>query len=396
MENTGNSTLPIAVRSFALAEVRRAMLLHFAHWEDARINRGQLDASFEMAQREALDCDCRDEFSFLMMAFLAQLNNGHTRWRDPAFEARPSLGMTLRPVEGQWTVTASDIAALRAGDVIRRIEGRPLETWFADLQRYLTGSPQSRVVQFGDFNGIFPAVLGLRLPERYTLEFEDVQGRSHTLTVDRAALPRRSPLQPPQGRWLASNLAYLRIPSFFHPEFERRALEDVQGFAQAACLIVDIRGNGGGNTPTALLQALMDRPYRRWSVKSPAGDVDAETVAPSATAYTGQLRLLMDCATWSAAEDFAMPFKDNQRALLIGEPTGGSTGQPYFHTFAEGMQVSIGAQRVFMPDGAAFEGVGLSPDMSIGMQRKDLYAGRDPILEAAVASTGIITATTGR
>ena len=82
-----------------------------------------------------------------------------------------------------------------------------------------------------------------------------------------------------------------------------------------------------------------------------------------------------------------MPFKDNRRATLIGEPSGGSTGQPYFHTFENGLQFSIGAQRVEMPDGAPFEGVGLIPDITVTLQRADLYAGRDPVLEKAVSIT---------
>ena len=82
-----------------------------------------------------------------------------------------------------------------------------------------------------------------------------------------------------------------------------------------------------------------------------------------------------------------MPFKDNRRATLIGEPSGGSTGQPYFHTFENGLQFSIGDQRVRMPDGAMFEGVGLVPDIAVNLQRADLYAGHDPVLEKAVSIT---------
>ena len=82
-----------------------------------------------------------------------------------------------------------------------------------------------------------------------------------------------------------------------------------------------------------------------------------------------------------------MPFKDNRRATLIGEPSGGSTGQPYFHTFENGLQFSIGTQRVRMPDGTLFEGVGILPDVAVGLQREALYAGRDLVLEKAIAMT---------
>lgn len=375
--NTTPNILPMKARHSILTQVYRAIQQHFAHWQDAAIGPEQLDEAFTTLKREALTCANREQFSLLLMAFLARLNNGHTRWRDPAFEARPPLGIRLRPIEGRWTVVAADIVELRAGDVILDIAGKPIETWYSDLQRYLTGSPQSRTVQFGDRNGIFPAILGLCLPDSYTLTFEDERGLGRTLTVDRTTLAQDNAPASTQGRWLVPDLvAYIKIPSFFYPEFEERALAYVETFARAAYLIVDIRGNGGGNTPNALLQALMDRPYRRWTDSYPA---------PSG--YPGQLSLLIDRATWSAAEDLAMPFKDNRRATLIGEPSGGSTGQPYFHTFENGLQFSIGAQRVRMPDGATFEGVGLLPDIAVNVQCADLYAGRDPVLEKAVSIT---------
>lgn len=34
--------------------------------------------------------------------------------------------------------------------------------------------------------------------------------------------------------------------------------------------------------------------------------------------------------TYSAAEDFASAFDVMRRGLIVGEPTGGSTGQPLF------------------------------------------------------------------
>ncbi len=375
--NTTPNMLPVKVRRSMLTQVCRATKQHFAHWEDAAISPEQLDEAFITLKREALTCANREQFSLLLMAFLARLNNGHTRWRDPAFEAHPPLGMRLRLIEGRWMVIASGIAELRAGDVILNIAGKPIETWYSDLQRYLTGSPQSRTVQFGDQNRIFPPVLGLCLPDSYTLTFEDVRGLDRTLSVDRTALGQDNVPASIQGRWLVPDLvAYIKIPSFFYPEFEERALAYVETFARAAHLIVDIRGNGGGNTPNALIHALLGRPYRRWP-----------DTCPAPSGYTGQVSLLIDRATWSAAEDLAMPFKDNRRAILIGEPSGGSTGQPYFHTFENGLQFSIGAQRVRMPDGATFEGVGLVPDIVVNVQRADLYAGRDPVLEKAVAIT---------
>jgi carboxyl-terminal processing protease len=396
-------------RNLALAKIFQAIPLYFAHWEDALIGAAQLDAAFETLVGEALACDNRKDFSLRLMAFLARLNNGHTRFRDLAFQECPPLGMALRPVEDRWTVIASHIPALQPGDVIRSIEDKPVEVWYEELYPYTVGSPQSRTTQFGESNLFFPALLRLFLPHRYTLAFEDAQGRSRTLTVERATLPDDAPAARTAGRWLAEGLAYIKIPSFLDPEGEARALAYVKEFASAARLIVDVRNNHGGSTPAALHRALMDRPYRWWAESSPLnvgvltyqaqmGQASmfahshllwrTEANMPAPEAYRGAVLILMDRGTYSAAEDFAMPFKDNGRAVLLGEPTGGSTGQPYYYAFDNGLQFGIGAKRVYLPDGGKFEGVGLAPDVHIPLRREDLYAGRDTILAHAVTISG--------
>ncbi|MCK4385609.1 MAG: peptidase S41, partial [candidate division Zixibacteria bacterium] len=84
------------------------------------------------------------------------------------------------------------------------------------------------------------------------------------------------------------------------------------------------------------------------------------------------------------AEDFVVPFKDNGRAIIIGEPTGGSTGQPYMYNFGNGIRIGIGTKRAYMPDGSKFEGVGVEPDIEVKLIREDLYKDKDRVLEKAV------------
>ena len=67
--------------------------------------------------------------------------------------------------------------------------------------------------------------------------------------------------------------------------------------------------------------------------------------SPAKDSYVGKLVLLVDGGCNSACEDFTMPFKDNHRALIVGQKTSGSTGQPYVVEFDNGMMVLIGAKR---------------------------------------------------
>src|SRR5208337_3600329 len=153
-----------------------------------------------------------------------------------------------------------------------------------------------------------------------------------------------------------------RIPSFMMPGFEKRAVELVREYRNAAVLIVDVRGNPGGNTPGELTAFLMDRAYRWWTEATPvvmpyfrlrAGQgqdayqpfsrpdmVWASNVQkPPQDNFKGKLALLVDAGCMSSCEDFTMPFKDNGRATIVGETTAGSTGQPYMLDLGKGMMV---------------------------------------------------------
>jgi hypothetical protein len=78
-----------------------------------------------------------------------------------------------------------------------------------------------------------------------------------------------------------------------------------------------------------------------------------------------------------------LPFKDNGRARVVGETTGGSSGQPYILDLADGMLAFVGAKRESFPDGSRFEGVGIRPDVEVAPTVDDIRAGRDVALDAA-------------
>ncbi len=104
---------------------------------------------------------------------------------------------------------------------------------------------------------------------------------------------------------------------------------------------------------------------------------------PAADAYQGRVAILADGGCFSACEDFVMPFKDNGRALIVGETTGGSTGQPLVVDLGDGMQAIVGSKHEMFPDGSPFEGVGIRPDVEVAPSVDDIRAGRDVVLEAA-------------
>ena len=62
----------------------------------------------------------------------------------------------------------------------------------------------------------------------------------------------------------------------------------------------------------------------------------------------------------------------------------GSTGQPFYYEFGNGMGFRVSTKRVYFPDESPFEGVGIRPDLEIKPTVDDLRKGRDPVLERAL------------
>jgi carboxyl-terminal processing protease len=104
---------------------------------------------------------------------------------------------------------------------------------------------------------------------------------------------------------------------------------------------------------------------------------------PMPDAYGGRVFLLIDRFCGSACEDFVMPFKATGRAVIVGETTQGSSGNPYRADLGDGMRVTIGAVRYRWPNGAAFEGVGIDPDVPVLRTIADIRTGADPVLQRA-------------
>jgi len=401
-QETTPPRLPSAERAYRASRIYATALTYFAHWVDAP-EPAAIDASYRSYLESVLAKDDREAFTRASMRFLATFRNAHTLFFDSVLAKEGGrLPFYARPLAGRWVVTASSTAELRPGDGLDTIDGRPFADVFGELRPFISASTDQWAAR-----AIFVRLPGMApythlLPERFWLGLAD--GRQ--VAVDRRSMPDL-PIGATEGRWLEpGKVAYLRVPSFFGPDFEKRAIELVHEYKDAAALIVDVRGNGGGSTPSELVAALMNRPRRWWTESTPAslpyfrlrageGQWQYQPFArpelvwrssldqPAADAYRGRLALLVDGGCLSSCEDLVMPFKDNGRAIVVGETTGGSSGQPYLLDLGDGMLALIGAKRETFPDGTRFEGVGIRPDLEVAPTAEDLRAGRDLVLEAA-------------
>lgn len=391
-----------AERAWVASAVYRTVKEYFAHWSGLP-PAYDFDAAYRSYLAEALAAPDRRGFSLATMRLVAGLENGHTGFTDDALwrDKRP-LPFSAEPVQGRWTVTVSRTATLRPGDVVASIDGVPVETWVAPIRQIVgESSPRARDHLVFSRRFMFPDrfVVGLADGRRVPVSRDDAAGPPVGRTrVDEVTTTRRG-----------DGVVVIAIPSFDAPQFEADAVKAVRAAAGARLILLDIRGNGGGSTPEALLRAIMTRAYTGTAVVTPLVNAmedgqrsfspdaprtpqtflryGSHTTQPDPQAYAGPMALLADGACASACEDFAIRFQSGRRAPLLGEATFGSTGQPFLVRFPDlGMSLRVSTKRESFADGSPFEGVGVRPDIPLPLTRADLAAAGDPVLERAVAA----------
>jgi outer membrane murein-binding lipoprotein Lpp len=166
-------------------------------------------------------------------------------------------------------------------------------------------------------------------------------------------------------------------PGVLHVQYNvvQRGVDDaaaaIRAFARRPAfrrVVVDVRHNGGGdnNTYDPLLAALRDPLVNR----------------------DGRLVVLIGRATFSAAANFVTEVERTTRTAFVGEPTG---GRPNLYGDVSdvvlphsGIVVHV-SSRYWQKSTAADRRPAIAPDVAVPLTARDFFAGRDPVLDAAVA-----------
>ena len=157
-------------------------------------------------------------------------------------------------------------------------------------------------------------------------------------------------------------IGYLRITGFQKSTLREldeklRMLNAMQGLK---ALIVDLRGNPGGLFAVGVQVA--ERLLPEGIIVTTQGQTLNRTYASQSglSALDVPLFVLTDGDTASAAELLAGALKENQRAVLIGQPTYGKGTMQQVLQLAAG-NVRITLARFFTPRGQPYQNVGVTP-----------------------------------
>lgn len=410
-----DATLPLKERIQVATQARSDIEQYFAHWQGT----GNLDFDAEYTRYldEITRTDDRRSFDLATMELFASLSNAHTDFVDNWLlrNSKPYSGLRVHYVDHQWVVMNTQHPELPRGTVITSIDGQAIEDFYAEKSKHIYGSDD-----LSRRNRLFNY-----LPLFYTnMIFEVGTSNGTTIRIDRrnhasSWMVSSAPPKMPDG------VTYTHITSFDNPKFENDAIAFIEKNASSKAIIIDVRGNSGGNTPSKLIAALITQPYRDWTVASAMSvgllkvygsfiGTTSEKDSPEAYGfedgmktyfnrpmmywpgrirlpdhpiYTGRLIVLTDSDCASSCEDFVMPLKESHRATIVGDRTYGSSGQPITRKISDDITYRVSAKRMFFGDGSPFEGVGIEPDIKVVPTLQQIRDNKDPALTKAMELT---------
>jgi C-terminal processing protease CtpA/Prc len=371
-------------------------------------------ARWDSAYRATLDSvqstSATDRYYQHLQRMAGSLDDGHTDARAPAPVVRrrtTGVPAAVTRVEGRFIVRAVRSPTLRAagllpGDEIVTIDGVPVDRHAREVVRrwFSISTPQSRerseaaFVFLGDSGST--ATLGL---------IDSTGRRRKTVQVTRMRYSDAEPatVRPVTATRTDDGILHLRVSSFGHDSIGVAAERALLELPRPRGVVLDLRANGGGSQDpgwrilshflrdTVVRREQFSRTYaatfRAWGQHAWYQRLPVRRVAPSAADRLEiPIVLLTGPATGSAAEGVTAIFRAAKLGPIIGEPTAGSTGQPLVLPLPGGGSMRVRTEDERESDGSAYINVGIQPDILVRPTVNAVRAGRDEVLEKALAT----------
>lgn len=347
-----------------------------------------------------------------LKAMVRELRDSHTvvlTAKESADRRRfiaPQTGAALGIVEGRAAVVAVEAdspaarAGVRAGDVVVALNGTALDEAFFERASASADddAEPSSVLPLPRDAAEAERGRRLRALQRLLRRAPDAPPPSLRLALQRA--PHVAPIEvdlpvvpvgaPPRVELarLDDGIAVLKLTRFaadVRAEL-RRALEQL---ADAGALILDLRGNSGGDYAmyTWLATQFMTAPREVMvSVRREGAGQRrlAVVLRPGVAAFAGPIAVLTDRRTASASELLTTTLVEQRNAITVGESTCGCVvAVRREYVLPEGGGLRIAETGFVSARGRRMEGEPLAPTRLVLPTLADLRAGRDPALEEA-------------
>jgi carboxyl-terminal processing protease len=360
----------------------------------------EVDAHFKTAEEKIKAATSIGQIFGVIAQALVDLEDSHTFFLPPGRAARTEYGWRMQMIGDKCFVTAvksgtdAESKGLKPGDEISIISGTiPIRDNFWKIEYYFYGlRPQPgmklAIRKPGGQEAELP-VLAKITPLKRVMDltngdiFQLIRENENATHFDRQRFVE-----------IGNDLLIWKMPNF---EIEENQVDDIMSKVRKhKALILDLRGNPGGYVVTLqrLAGYFFDHDVKIADLKGRKEMKPQQAKTRGDKTFKGQLVVLVDSRSASAAEIFARLMQLEKRGVVIGDRTAGAVMQSEQFPHQSGTDVvafwgvSITDADVIMADGRSLEKIGVGPDELILPTAADLASGRDPVLARAAQLVG--------
>lgn len=368
------------------------------NYYDANFRGIDIEARFKAADEKIKSVESLSQAYGVIAQVLTEFEDSHLYFVPPPRPVRVEYGWLMQMIGDEGYVIAvkpgSDAEAkgLKPGDRLLKVDGfaPTRKNMWKMIYRYHLLRPQPGIqveVQTGDEKPRELALKAKVIQLKRSLDYSDFQ----TLIVEGENadhLNRHRGLE-------TSNVFIWKMPQF---DLEDEQIDDWMAKARKSkALILDLRGNGGGYIKTLqrVVANLFNHDLTIADVKQRKQTKPLLAKTRGKDAFTGQLVVLIDSRSASAAELLARVVQLEKRGTVIGDRSTGAVMQSKSYPYEMGTDsiiiygASITDADIIMSDGKSLEHTGVIPDELVILKGADLATGRDPVLSRAAALLGI-------
>jgi carboxyl-terminal processing protease len=305
-------------------------------------------------------------------------------------------GIEFRLLAGAPIITAvepnspASLAGLSPGGEIVAIGEQSIEE-VTDLSA--AGEIPADVIEQAVYEKIASKLSG-ELGETVKLTLKAVDGGEKTVEMTAVAVPGKVTQfgnLPPmtvqlETKMLDDAVGYIRFNLFMDPA---RLLEQIGEFVSnnqdAKGMIIDLRGNLGGLGAMAMGLAgwfAIEEQQSLGQMQTRQGNLNF-VYFRRPKSFRGPLAILVDERSMSTAEIFPGGLQAHGRCRIFGRPTPGMALPSIVEILPNGDRFLHAFANFVLPEGEALEGVGVTPDELVVLDRQQLSAGIDQDVQAA-------------
>lgn len=313
------------------------------------------------------------------------------------YNSRYGIGADVRLFEKEVVIThldknsAAEKAGLKVGQIIKTVNGISLAEFIGRLEKFDSFEKKLKkqltvYIETVLFNGDKDTTLTLEYDDGGQLK--DVSIKREKLEGELIKVMSNMPRQFLQfeKRDINDETGYVRF-NIFTVESAEKFCEAISYFKNKKHLIIDLRGNIGGSFGALFgIMGLLIQNEMPLGTEINAEREEKRIIRPHLKNFKGKIAILVDGSSMSAAEIISAGLQDNERAVIVGETSGGEALPSIITELPNGAIFQYPVANFKSPKGTVLEGKGVTPDIAVMLDRKLLLEGRDNQIETALDS----------